>query len=320
MEISEILSELERNRGHFPGKAVEEAVRRKDEIAPFLLEAVEKAIARARAEDIDHAVLLHVYALYLLAQFRDTRAYPLAVELCRLPGEKADMLLGETIADGIDRILASVCGGDIAPIQSIVEDPSADEYARGSALHALCILVHEGVLPRAELISYFGDLFHGKLERTPSHVWDELVDEAIELHAKSLEPEIQAAFDEELGEEGFSSPSDMRKTFATQEETVLAQSKKECQGLIDDAVEEMAWWHCFGGEEEDEGEEDGDLDESDMTVEEDKPGFPLFTEKAIGPAVKPGPSIGRNSPCPCGSGKKYKKCCGAGDAGGWVSE
>jgi SEC-C motif-containing protein len=23
------------------------------------------------------------------------------------------------------------------------------------------------------------------------------------------------------------------------------------------------------------------------------------------------PKIGRNDPCPCGSGKKYKKCCGA---------
>ncbi|MBR2904596.1 MAG: SEC-C domain-containing protein, partial [Lentisphaeria bacterium] len=22
------------------------------------------------------------------------------------------------------------------------------------------------------------------------------------------------------------------------------------------------------------------------------------------------PQIGRNDPCPCGSGKKYKKCCG----------
>ncbi|MFQ5648637.1 MAG: SEC-C metal-binding domain-containing protein, partial [bacterium] len=21
--------------------------------------------------------------------------------------------------------------------------------------------------------------------------------------------------------------------------------------------------------------------------------------------------VGRNQPCPCGSGKKYKKCCGA---------
>ncbi len=24
-----------------------------------------------------------------------------------------------------------------------------------------------------------------------------------------------------------------------------------------------------------------------------------------------GKKIGRNDPCPCGSGKKYKKCCGA---------
>ena len=28
--------------------------------------------------------------------------------------------------------------------------------------------------------------------------------------------------------------------------------------------------------------------------------------------VKTGPDIGRNDPCPCGSGKKYKKCCGKG--------
>jgi len=26
----------------------------------------------------------------------------------------------------------------------------------------------------------------------------------------------------------------------------------------------------------------------------------------------PGADIGRNDPCPCGSGRKYKKCCGAG--------
>ena len=27
--------------------------------------------------------------------------------------------------------------------------------------------------------------------------------------------------------------------------------------------------------------------------------------------VREGAKIGRNDPCPCGSGKKYKKCCGA---------
>jgi preprotein translocase subunit SecA len=26
--------------------------------------------------------------------------------------------------------------------------------------------------------------------------------------------------------------------------------------------------------------------------------------------VRSGPKVGRNDPCPCASGKKYKKCCG----------
>ncbi len=29
------------------------------------------------------------------------------------------------------------------------------------------------------------------------------------------------------------------------------------------------------------------------------------------PTVRKNPKVGRNEPCPCGSGKKYKKCCGA---------
>lgn len=28
------------------------------------------------------------------------------------------------------------------------------------------------------------------------------------------------------------------------------------------------------------------------------------------PQVRENPKVGRNDPCPCGSGKKYKKCCG----------
>jgi uncharacterized protein len=36
-------------------------------------------------------------------------------------------------------------------------------------------------------------------------------------------------------------------------------------------------------------------------------------QKEIAPIVRGGPKIGRNDPCPCGSGKKFKKCCGADD-------
>ncbi|PIP37230.1 MAG: hypothetical protein COX19_17140 [Desulfobacterales bacterium CG23_combo_of_CG06-09_8_20_14_all_51_8] len=40
-----------------------------------------------------------------------------------------------------------------------------------------------------------------------------------------------------------------------------------------------------------------------------------FTDgEAVPPktVVRETPKIGRNDPCPCGSGKKYKKCCGKG--------
>lgn len=45
-----------------------------------------------------------------------------------------------------------------------------------------------------------------------------------------------------------------------------------------------------------------------------KAGLPGEDEPKLPPPVEPIKSdkkeIGRNDPCPCGSGKKYKKCCG----------
>ncbi len=37
----------------------------------------------------------------------------------------------------------------------------------------------------------------------------------------------------------------------------------------------------------------------------------IFKEYKKSKTVIKGEQIGRNDPCPCGSGKKYKKCCGA---------
>ncbi len=39
------------------------------------------------------------------------------------------------------------------------------------------------------------------------------------------------------------------------------------------------------------------------------PNAPYDPYYAHEPYVRPEPKIGRNDPCPCGSGKKYKKCC-----------
>lgn len=36
----------------------------------------------------------------------------------------------------------------------------------------------------------------------------------------------------------------------------------------------------------------------------------LYRDAKKANTIIKGPKIGRNDPCPCGSGKKYKKCCG----------
>ena len=39
-------------------------------------------------------------------------------------------------------------------------------------------------------------------------------------------------------------------------------------------------------------------------------GNPFMDVQKEMPYQREAPKIGRNDPCPCGSGKKYKKCCG----------
>ena len=36
----------------------------------------------------------------------------------------------------------------------------------------------------------------------------------------------------------------------------------------------------------------------------------LYKAQKASTTIVKGPKVGRNDPCPCGSGKKYKKCCG----------
>lgn len=50
-----------------------------------------------------------------------------------------------------------------------------------------------------------------------------------------------------------------------------------------------------------------------MSIEDLKTGLANGTlRKVTMPYVKPGVKRGRNEPCPCKSGKKYKKCHGLG--------
>jgi ribosomal protein L25 (general stress protein Ctc) len=97
---------------------------------------------------------------------------------------------GDLVTEDLGRILASVCGGKIEPIQQLIENRQANEYVRSSALQSLIILVVQGKIEREVIIKYFEQLFSTRLKREDSYIWTNLVMESALLAPLQLKQQI----------------------------------------------------------------------------------------------------------------------------------
>jgi hypothetical protein len=62
-----------------------------------------------------------------------------------------------------------------------------------------------------------------------------------------------------------------------------------------DVIEELSSWSCFEPETPE--------------IADEKLRRYFSAQREPTPAINPFKGVGRNDPCPCGSGKKFKKCC-----------
>ncbi len=296
MNVDQILSQLQHNEGHFAKDAVLEAVARREEMIPALLNVLGDVANNPEPYASDPKSMILSYAVYLLAQFRESRAYPLVVQIFSLPGETPFDLVGDTVTEGLGSILACVSDGDISGMTSLIENELVSPYVRSAAMRGLLTLVACGKRPREEIVAYFHHLFQ-KLDRTPSEAWDALACRCTDLWPGELMDDLRSAWEEELISPGMINWDDIEAWHARGKDSCL-QCMKEKYTLITDVVEEMAWWACFDKDRKfTYREKAARVPETFLT------GMPLPIRRAE-------PKVGRNDPCPCGSGKKYKKCCG----------
>jgi hypothetical protein len=243
-----------------------------------LLRIVKGAKENVRSLVNQEAYMAHIYAMYLLAQFREERAYPLIADFFSLPGEITLELTGDMVTEDLGRILASVSGGDTSLMASLAENENVNEWVRGAALSGLVTLVARGEKDRQEIVAYFQDLFRGRLVREHSQVWNALTSLSTDLYAKELLGDIKQAYRDDLIEPFYIDPNYVEETLTRGKERTLKELRENRHyRLIEDTVRELEWWACFN------------------------PSPPR--------PIRPGRKIGRNEPCPCGSGKKYKRCC-----------
>jgi hypothetical protein len=287
MNVEEILEEFYRIDGFLAQKAIEEAVRQQEEITPHLLEILRDTIDDP--EERGDGEESHLYALYLLAQFKETQAYPLVVELASLPDDVVEFLLGDIVTEDLPAILASVSGGDISGIQELIEDEELNEWVRSSAIEALETLLRHEMISRSELHDYYQSLY-GKLERKESSVWEALVYSTALFSFHDLRPEVRKAYADELINPDFTAEAEVDELFADKtdefHEWIFLNNPQ--RQMIDDAAGGLGAWIP--------------LEHSHATPE------PVVPVRLAPPPRET--KVGRNEPCPCGSGKKFKQCHG----------
>jgi hypothetical protein len=76
METQELLERLDRHRGSYPEDLLAEVIARREEVIPGFLEILEDIDRNPEPWLVDDGRMIHIYALYLLAMFRETHACP----------------------------------------------------------------------------------------------------------------------------------------------------------------------------------------------------------------------------------------------------
>lgn len=307
MTVEEILHALDGHLDDFPREAFREAIRQQEEITPHLLDALRHV--RDHHQELPESYWQHVGAMLLLAQFRETAACPLIVDLFSLPPNDVERLLGDFVSEDSHRVLASVCGNQTAELQRLAENPRADEFARDAALEALVTLVANGQFSREDALEYFRKLFHTAEAEPESFFWTGLVANAAELYPDSLLSEIRSAYDRDLVDPSFIDLEEIESTLAGNREAVLARlSASPRYRLVDDARPLAEEWYALAETWEPPASAGPLFQVGRPPAQPIRSGASSSFWKPQ-PPVSVGPKPGRNDPCPCGSGLKYKKCC-----------
>ena len=188
--------------------------------------------------------------------------------------------------------MANVFDGDPGPIYDIIHDSDADEFVRNRMFDTLVMLVFQDKLDRTEVADFLRSAFASLQPQDQCAVWDGWQGAVALLALAEQEPLVREAF-----RRGF--VDEIASRFADFEDDL----KQACAGRplppwrrkefepFGDVVDELSHWPGF-------------QPKKPRAAGEWRPGpWPEM------PAKNPFRDVGRNDPCPCGSGRKFKKCC-----------
>jgi uncharacterized protein len=264
-----------------PTEALQWALDHWEQAAPRCLQLLDAYADGTDASDVTTDAMFFI--VHLCGDKGDTRAYR---SLCRLMLDEDRLVaaLGEiACVETLKGVLIKCFDGDAAPLRQVIESTEADSITRGEALLALAWLARDGRWPEPAFAEYLSHLLAAMQPREEDYVWYAWVVVAAILGYRDLEDASKKLIEDGLVPEEWLTLEHLPDLIATGDAVGKDGLLAEEVEPFDDVIGSLEDWPWAG--------EDADWD-----------------EPAPEPYINPLRHIGRNDPCPCGSGKKFKNC------------
>lgn len=251
-----------------------------------------------------------LHALILLKELEAAESLAAVLELLRQPGEALDFWLGDTVTENIWQVVYMLGKDQLSVLEAFLKEPLNHAFARGAVSNAILQSGLHDPEQRPEILDVYKRLllFYDENKANPEIIdpifLGLLISDLIDLEAMELAGEIKILYDNDLVDETVNGDWEEVKggLNGTNPELKNEAAKRPVQNIFE--IYEYLKTYYSEQPDNDEGDE-WDFDEEE---EELKEGTLFYASHT--PYVREDEKVGRNDPCPCGSGLKYKKCHG----------
>jgi uncharacterized protein len=280
-----------------------------EESAPALRALLARAADGETLSEDEQRLLFR--GLYILGGARDAPACRPLLRLLRRPAQELDDLLGDAVTEGLARIAAGVFDGDAEALFDVIADSSVDELVRDGLLGAATFLTWQGLIERGRMERFLVRFHEQRLAPDEDMAWIGWQRSIALLGLRDLAPLVRGAWDEgRVTAEPYDRSEFEQNLVEAERRPDDVERFHEIElGYIEDVLGALEWTDYV-----DDGDEDwlsDDLSDDEEFSDEDLfEAAGLFEEPLtpLEPVKNPLRHVGRNDPCPCGSGKKAKKC------------
>ncbi|MCX6285244.1 MAG: DUF1186 domain-containing protein [Bacteroidetes bacterium] len=243
-----------------------------------------------------------LHALYLLKELQSTKSLTLLLDVLHKDDRFLDYWFSDFITEGMWEIIMVLGKDNPGKLLEFMKDHSVYTYVRSeiSVAKAETALHEPG--RRGEVIVWYKDLLNfwlsdeAETQREETELKGLVVCNLIDIRATELIPEISRLYDEKLAWPGVAGP--LEHVIKDIQKSLDVSKKRKIQTIFEKYHEIITTWASYTGE----------LDDDDDAQDDSMPDNCLRYPSSLKP-LKPTVKVGRNDPCPCGSGRKYKKCC-----------